>query len=140
VRLRGVSMVSPSEGWAVGDGSYSSLGGQDDAMLHYVGGNWRAEDLSSEVPASTWGGPILNSVFMTSASDGWTTGSIFDVKQATQAVLLHYVGGKWLRVQSPVSDVALHSLYTVSAQEGWAVGEGGTILHYHDGVWSNTIR
>ena len=42
--------------------------------------------------------------------------------------------GVWTRVESPTG-ATLHAVTFVSADEGWAVGEGGTILHYTGGRW-----
>jgi photosystem II stability/assembly factor-like uncharacterized protein len=43
--------------------------------------------------------------------------------------------GTWSTVVSPTGS-DLHSIYMVSADEGWAVGDGGTIVHYAGGIWS----
>ena len=40
----------------------------------------------------------------------------------------------WQQVQSPtVAD--LHAARLISAQEGWAAGAGGTVLHFYNGTW-----
>lgn len=43
-------------------------------------------------------------------------------------------GGSWQAVASPTT-ASLLSVSMVSANEGWAVGGGGTILHYSNGSW-----
>jgi hypothetical protein len=43
--------------------------------------------------------------------------------------------GPWGNVSSPTS-AELYDVALVSPAEGWAVGAGGTILHYHGGSWS----
>jgi photosystem II stability/assembly factor-like uncharacterized protein len=41
---------------------------------------------------------------------------------------------EWLMVDSPTG-VALQSLAMPSDDQGWAVGEAGALIHYHDGRW-----
>jgi hypothetical protein len=43
--------------------------------------------------------------------------------------------GQWRSVTSPTTEV-LSCIAMVSASEGWAIGEHGTILHYMAGQWS----
>jgi hypothetical protein len=43
--------------------------------------------------------------------------------------------GPWYGDNSPTSE-ELYSVAMASPTEGWAVGEGGTILQYSDGSWS----
>ena len=38
---------------------------------------------------------------------------------------------------TPVSQWNLNDVFMTSADEGWAVDAHGTILHYHDGLWTN---
>jgi photosystem II stability/assembly factor-like uncharacterized protein len=107
--LFSVFMVTPSDGWAVGEGGM---------ILHYTGSSW------STVTSPTIYG--LQSVFMVSASEGWAVG--------VNGLVLHYSGGSWITATSPTGEY-LQSVFMVSASEGWAVGDGGTILHYSGGSW-----
>ena len=135
-----ISMVSPSEGWAVGpvapDGS--------NILLHYTGGHWvRARDV---VP-----GVALSSVSMDSAQDGWAVGA--DKKQNI-GVLLHYTAGHWVRASDAFPNVELSSISMHAADDGWAAGvtlvtgqptavgtaqvagqPTGVVLHYTGGHW-----
>lgn len=43
--------------------------------------------------------------------------------------------GTWSTVVSPTSS-NLNSVSMVSADEGWAVGDAGTILHYANRIWT----
>jgi photosystem II stability/assembly factor-like uncharacterized protein len=117
--LRSVSMVSASEGWAVGD--WASPTGPA-VILHYAGGLWSA------VTSPTTG--FLFSVFMVSPSDGWAVGGTM-----SSGTILHYTGGLWSAVTSPTVN-GLLSVFMINAGEGWAVGASGTILHYTGGLWS----
>jgi len=56
--------------------------------------------------------------------------------------ILHYKGDSWSLVASP-TDVDLHAVQMLSADEGWAVGSRlqtaqpmSIILHYANGVWT----
>ena len=57
VRLNGVAMAGPGEGWAVGDAG---------AILHYVAGRWEAA--SSPTRAN------LRAVAMRGSGEGWAVG------------------------------------------------------------------
>lgn len=69
---------------------------------------------------------------MTSATDGWAVGDPYDTHAS---VILHARDGVWTQVKSPTQQ-PLTSVAMLSANEGWAVGAGGTILHYIGGAWS----
>jgi hypothetical protein len=43
--------------------------------------------------------------------------------------------GSWETVTGPTTGI-LNSVFMVSSSEGWAVGDGGVILHYTGGSWS----
>jgi peptide/nickel transport system substrate-binding protein len=47
------------------------------------------------------------------------------------------VSSSWRQVSSPTS-VKLHAIDMVSASDVWAVGAGGTILHYDGSAWTTT--
>ena len=80
-------------------------------------------------------GAYLYKVFMLSAQEGWATGATFSVTGSPQkAMLAHYTGGAWQEV--PVN-TPLFSLYFTDPSNGWAVGLGGTIIHYDGTVWSS---
>jgi len=79
--------------------------------------------------------PNLNlySLSMVSPLEGWAVGY--------KDVILHYTGGRWRQVASPVQAGSLSSISMVSADDGWAVGYDN-VLHYINGVWqdaSNTF-
>jgi photosystem II stability/assembly factor-like uncharacterized protein len=104
-----IAMVSPSEGWALGEHG---------TILHYTAGQWRA--VSSPNKA------YLQGIAMVSPSEGWAVGF--------NGTILHYSGGQWQAVSSPTSQNLL-GIAMVSASEGWAVGFNGTILYYSGGKW-----
>lgn len=93
------------------------------------------------VPVSGSDSRFLRKVAMVSASEGWAVGGIYVPNSegnglvSADSLLLHYINGKWTQVQSPTNHF-LYSLQMLSTTEGWAVGDGGVILHYHGGQWS----
>jgi photosystem II stability/assembly factor-like uncharacterized protein len=109
--LSAVDMVSPTEGWAVGDGP----------TLHYSGGVW------SEVPLP--GQVHLNGVAMISHTEGWAVGD--------GGIIMHYSSGQWQVAASPSrARLRAVAMSSGSSGEGFAVGDSGTILHYIGGTWS----
>lgn len=139
-RLKSVFMVSPTEGWAVGEQAGTPPTG---ILLHYTvtGG------------VGTWGifpGPPaiggLDSVFMLGAYEGWAVGD--------NSTILHYTVtggvGTWNIVPvsgSPTlsSDANLTSIFMLSPTSGWIVGgiqaqgsfSAGPVILYWDGLkWS----
>lgn len=115
--LYGVSMVSSSEGWAVGETTgYAAPRG---VIAHYLNGQW----MQASLPANT---PPLFSVAMLSASDGWSVGN--------GGTILHYTGGTWVSVASHTGQ-RLQSLSMLSPTDGWAIGPTHYFLHYTGGAW-----
>ncbi len=115
IALLSISMVSASEGWAVGTTNGTDVKG---VILHYHQGRWW--QVSNPYDTGE-----LRSVDMLSATDGWIVGD--------KGTILRYQSDRWVKVKSPVS-TALGSVSMLSPEEGWAMGQD--ILHYHNGVWS----
>ena len=109
-RLNSVAMVSPDDGWAVG---------QSGEIKHWDGSKWT--DVGGYDSSST-----LNSVVMVSADDGWAVGY--------SGRILHWDGTRWSQTNSPVID-NLNSVAMVSPNDGWAVGDSGRILHWDGNSW-----
>lgn len=113
--LMSISMVSGSEGWAVG---VTNTPGPQGVILHYHQGRW----WQANAPAGTG---ALRSVFMLSSTDGWIVGDT--------GTIPHYTGGRWVQVNSPVT-TDLSSVFMSSESEGWAAGDA--LLHYQQGTWT----
>ena len=84
----------------------------------------------------------LYSVFMANPSEGWAVGGV-----GSTLVILHYTGGTWTQVNSPVQGVILRSVFMTDSNNGWVVGDNGVILRYSGGSWgsvgsltTNTLR
>lgn len=119
--LMGVSMVSESEGWAVGQANGAARTRSQGVIAHYQNGQWTQLVL----PADT---PTLFSVYMLSASEGWIVGD--------KGTILHYIKGQWVSVDSPIQRGTLTSVVMLSPMDGWAVSQDGAILHYDGTLWT----
>jgi hypothetical protein len=84
--LNDISMVSPTDGWGVGD-----LG----LILHYNGQSWRSVKSPTTVD--------LASITMLSATDGWVIAGISwpNYTQTTAPTILHYDGHSWQTQPAP---------------------------------------
>ena len=110
-RLNSIAMVSPDDGWAVG---------QSGEIKHWDGSKW--SDVGSYDSSLT-----LNSVALVSVDDGWVV--------ASSGRILHWDGTRWSQVSSLVTD-NLNSVAMVAPNDGWAVGDSGRILHWNGNVWA----
>lgn len=151
IKLSSISMVSATEGWAVGstvlpntiqrraDGSTRVRlvhGRTFGVLLHYHAGQWGATyaERASQV----------SSVSMTSAQDGWIVGG---------STVLRYTGSIWTSVRGPALAQLLHAhrVVAVSPEDVWVVGVGSrqmqgsngfdgdlieVILHYDGKEWA----
>lgn len=140
--LESISMVSPTNGWAVGQAWMDSTPGSLVTPLFYhdVNGVWQRVSLDLHIPAAC--NPKLNGVSMVTASDGWAVGGMFcsDTNHGPDSLVLHYDGNIWTRVTIPFHDT-LQGVQMMSANEGWAFnGETGfsppTLLHFLNGQWT----
>ena len=141
--------ISRNDGWAVGFG-FQGVGGPCATMnacavaLHWDGITWKPELSGLAGPDA---GPLF-SVFMVSPTDVWAVGQN---NAGTAGVFWHWtgvpgLGGGWNEPQAavgpaPPTSTIFHSVYMVSASEGWAVGSctgaGCTnIYHYFGGTWT----
>lgn len=137
--LNSISMVSASDGWAVG----SAQGSQDPLIVHYTNGQWQKMDNPSGkrvLASASW----LTQVVMVSASEGWAVGGFTDFGGHTFGLILHYTGGLWSPQMIP--NVYLSGLAMLSSQDGWMVGstsltpgpsQKGVLWHYTDGAWKS---
>jgi len=118
--LTAVSMVSPSDGWAVG----TYLSSRKSLLMHFTDGKW--------VPVATSVPAALTDIKMISATDGWAAGG---------NGLAHFDGRTWTTVHTPVAS-AFFAISVVSAENIWVVGASvpgkpgqPTILHYDGAGW-----
>ena len=77
------SMLSPAEGWAVGDNQ-----GATSAIYHYTGGAWHLENVAVN--------QSLSGITMISPDEGWALGGERIITNGDEAaVILHYAHGVW---------------------------------------------
>jgi hypothetical protein len=133
-QVEALSMVSASSGWAVG---YSFVEAEL-VFWHYNGQQWvqSASLTSGSKPYDPSPIPVVLALSMDSATDGWAVGvQSPDSSLVGTALYLHYSQGHWTKAVGPPEGY-LTSVTMLSADEGWAVGGGGVVLHYHHGAWS----
>lgn len=133
--LQSVSMVSPTEGWAVGGTtSFSEVGkkpGKPETaqvlLWHYLHGRWSAVNL-----------PLvgtLSSISMDSPTDGWATGYTPGIGNGPQtSLLLHYNGHIWQQMPLNPQMKYLGRVIMLSPTDGWIVGS--LLWHYDGHTWT----
>ena len=135
--LSQIAMVSPTEGWAVGNTETKTTQAPSGIILHYRGGRWTVQQMIA--------GGYLNSLALPSSSDGWAVGGIVPNAQSfpSQSLLLHYTGQTWTAVQAPGQE--LLSITMTSHTDGWIIGStngqralGDLLLRYNGDAWSQT--
>jgi hypothetical protein len=134
--LQSISMVSSSEGWAVGHIS----GSPNTLLLHYQQGQWTVLPKPTGLDDTS----EFAAVSMVAADDGWalvSTPMWFDSRHRgfrPGSLLLHYASGSW-SIASPLLPMGSgtydpSALLMISATDGWATGEDKT-LHYDGSAW-----
>jgi len=120
--LNGVTVISPSDVWAVGDYFAGSKPPQT-LIEHWNGTNWAI--VPSTNPLGATSPDHLNGVSAVSPGDIFAVGDLGDVFAPTSTMILRWKGSSWKQVASPSSDTADESLLAVSAvsaSDAWAVG------------------
>jgi len=127
--------INPSDGWAVGNASVSDgVLPNEPTIYHWNGFAW-----TKGVAIGTTND--LNSVFMINTGDVWAVGGgprpTGSCTGPLCPVILHFTGGSWNTITPPPGNYLLKSIFMISSDEGWAVGEQaaspyptGIILHY----------
>jgi hypothetical protein len=118
--LFGVSVVSPSDVWAVG---VSLPSGRPARTLveRWQGGAWRTVPSPDRGAAASF----LNDVVALSPSDAWAVGLSRSAGAPTRTLVLHWDGRRWAISTSPNAgpgDNSLVSVAATSARDVWAVG------------------
>lgn len=155
--LTGISMVSPDEGWMIGNTatmtyttatqstdrnivtSQNDVQGPNALLYHYNNEKWTPYVLPPAIAHSS----MLRAISMDSPTDGWAAGLWFDgpvgLVTSVRGLLLHYDGTTWHQVPSPVNN-GIAGIHMLSATNGWAYtdsgdGHGLQILRYNGSVW-----
>ena len=114
-------MVSPTDGWAVGGSNQ---------LLHWDGLAWNPVQGGFD-----WS----YDVEMLSATDGWIVGGEWDPYYVGDPIIARWNGSTWSRLAN-IPGSTLRSVSMVSPSDGWAVGHGGTILHWDGVTWTQVAR
>lgn len=142
--LYDVAMVSPEEGWAVGQSFTFTVTKEHPEgvnergnvlILHYLHGSWSAVDVPVE--------GTLTSISMVSAADGWAVGYYSGGQQQTP-LLLHYDGRRWQQVTIAAQTGQPWQVQMLSATDGWMAGQHFTqagqalssVWHYDGQTWT----
>ncbi|MGP8068746.1 MAG: Loki-CTERM sorting domain-containing protein [Candidatus Bathyarchaeia archaeon] len=113
--------INPSDGWAVGNSSVTDgVTPNEPTIYHWNGFAW-----TKGVAIGTTNN--LNSVFMINTGDVWAVGGgphpTASCSSALCPIILHFTGGSWNTITPPPGSYSLKSIFMVSSDEGWAVGE-----------------
>jgi hypothetical protein len=118
--LSGVSVVSPTDAWAVGVALPSSRQART-LVERWRNGAWRRTP-SPDRPA---GSSFLNAVAALSASNAWAVGQSRSPGGPSRTLVLHWDGHRWAIIASPNAGPGDNSLVSVAAaspRDVWAVG------------------
>ena len=108
--MGGVSMVSETDGWAVGNAG---------RVIHFDGTAWQQQT----VPVTQ----ALKTVDMVATDDGWIVGA--------GGMVMHWDGASWTVAQTAAGSTAVNGVYALASDDVWAVGNGGLIMHYDGTAW-----
>jgi hypothetical protein len=133
-----VSMVSPTEGWALAQITKTPRGTQpldEVTFYHYLNGTWTPVTVKTSQDFSVGGVSGFNgTISMDSPSDGWAVAHNFN----QVSVLLRYAHGVWNEVPTS-SDLYLDRLQTLSPRSVWALAgqyNQAAIVHYDGNKWT----
>jgi hypothetical protein len=128
-RLLGVSIASPTDGWAVGTTGPSSYG----VFMHYDGSTWS----QSTAPTGTYN---INAVKMVSPTEGWAVG-YNSCQYCDTDLLMHYTAAGWQKAALPprpgggFSPDGYNGI-DIQGSAGWIVGSSGNFLQFNGSSWT----
>jgi hypothetical protein len=133
--LADVSMVTPTDGWAIGFVSKTAAGNtpaQTAALYHYDGTTWTPTFVPVGIPTS--GNVVMSgAISMDSATDGWAAGS----NNRGGNFVLHFTGGAWQRVATSFKNDIWH-IQAQSPRSVWvatiASSNQSDVLYRFDGT------
>jgi len=137
-----VSMVSPTEGWALAQVTKTPQGDRsldEVTFYHYLNGAWTPITVKTSKDFSDGGISGFNgSIAMDSTTDGWAVAHNFNRFSS----VFHYAGGTW--TEAPTAGLYIDTLQALSPTSVWAIsGSAGSesnqqsgIVHYDGSTWS----
>ncbi|HEV2373132.1 MAG TPA: hypothetical protein VGS19_13275 [Streptosporangiaceae bacterium] len=135
--LFGVSVLSPTNAWAVGVYGKSAAT-TTGLILHWNGTSWSR----AKIPGKPQ--EFLNSVSALSPADVWAVGYYITKTDVFKTLALHWNGTVWSLVPSPnpsrpAEGADLMGVGAVTSNDVWAVGDAGQahmVLHWNGSAWS----
>jgi hypothetical protein len=125
--LWSISMISDTDGWAVGTEVVQPTKQLRSAIMHWNGSAW----ISITHPTIEYPGGsirnILEEVSALNATNAW-------VAVSNQNALLRWNGATWTQINSPVGGKP--SIATISINDAWAVGSDGVTGHWDGNMWA----
>lgn len=135
--LRGVSVLSSTDVWAVGSS------GSNPVAVHFDGAQWKSVPLAAN-PAGEQPGGALFAVAAVSSTDVWAVGSRPTV-DGPGVLIQHWNGHSWSFVAAPAQPPTdfnqLTGISPVSSTDIWAVGSRGDdfnepfVEHWNGTAW-----
>jgi photosystem II stability/assembly factor-like uncharacterized protein len=116
-----VDFINSTVGWIVGENGtiFKTING---------GTSWSAQTFEL-VAGNKY---ILTSIFAISSTEAWITGYAENQDQA----ILGYIrlqttngGTTWSKFSKAISSATLNDIFFLNSNEGWAVGDGGLVIH-----------
>lgn len=132
VTLSDVTVVSPTDVWAVGNYLTTDYAGRAE-IDHWNGTTWTP---ITPPAINTVCGYSLSGISAVSASDIWVIGHAGD-----GTVTLHWNGSTWTRLPSPTDlSIVLEDIDAISANDVWVVGfrydSGLFTMHWNGTAWT----
>ena len=130
--LRGVTIISPDNIFAVGQIYINDSTGQPDplpyCLVHWNGSNWKVLKLKFFPPGSIGDSisVIGSAIFAFGANDIWMTGG----------AVFHYDGNKWNPYYGTAGAEGATKIWGYDSGNLWFIGRNGLIVHYQNGQWS----
>lgn len=121
-RLQTVKALDSENAWASGQKTDGTA-----ITLHWDGTAWA----DHPVPTSRLSSYISDMSFV-SANDGWAIVQEWGGHEKADCYFLHWDGQVWTRIKKVETALAI---YMLSAQDGWATGEFGTLYHWDGRSW-----
>jgi hypothetical protein len=114
----GIVMVSPSDGWAVSEKS----------IVRWDGTRWNW-------PGYSGSGQGYNLKAVTGIPGGQGGYGLWAVGNADTILRGDNATATWTKQQGGPTTSNLNNVWALSPDDAWAVGDGGTVLHYSGGEW-----
>lgn len=146
--LHSLTMVSPAEGWALGEPSTQGSHEQF-VVLHYAQGQWKVDTLpiSPKLPGMETGENIAEYLSMLSPTEGWLITrnlAVGDPRTSGERNpdIFHGSNGHWDKIAIPGTIIDDADVVPVAPDEAWIIlhlpGTSVRLVHYKNGTIGDT--